>query len=194
MFNALGNIFTTRPRQAEQTDTRQAIQRHDPDFERPEHEDKDDSKEEFGENGATVSVAALTTFLETFIREHKDVQAQNIEAATAETPPTSENKPEKVPQEISEPTNIATDAAQAASVYAQTAHVGKREDILLETTDQSDGPALDLSAADIRTVHALIQDLKLLQDHNVEFLNIERAATFLDSLVNAVSNAKTLIR
>ena len=69
----------------------------------------------------------------------------------------------------------------------------EKSTVLLETTDQAGGPPLDLSAADIRTIHTLIEDLKNLNDAGVEILHIERAASFLESLVTAVNKIKTTL-
>ena len=84
-------------------------------------------------------------------------------------------------------------AAQAASAYAHNSHAQDKSKVLFETTDKATGPSLDLSAADIRTIHVLIDDLKELEKANIEYLQIERAQTFLQSLVNAVRKARAYL-
>ena len=75
MFSTIGRIFSNQPpRQAENTDTRQDIQRHDPDFERRRKKRQSEKEEPFPEDGATVSVEALRIFLENFL---KSLSAQN---------------------------------------------------------------------------------------------------------------------
>lgn len=188
MFTGLGNIFSIKPRHAEQTDTRQGIQRHDPEFEQRRESKKEEKDQEFTEDGATISVDALAVFLANFI-QNKDQETTNngAEQRNAQSTPTP-----AVQENIEQPAvkSAGNPAAQAASMYQTTAQNTEKHDILLETTDQAKGPPLDLSSADIRTIHALIEDLKLLKDARIEYLHIERAATFLDSLVNAVNKVK----
>ena len=63
--------------------------------------------------------------------------------------------------------------------------------MLLETTDHAaGGPELDLSAADTRAIATMIEDLKLLTAAGITQLRIQREDTFLQSLTDAVSNAK----
>lgn len=199
MFSALGNIFSIKPRQAEQTDTRQGIQRHDPEYERRQKKKENKENQEFNQDRATVSVEALRIFLENFVNGKTDNGAtfepfDAQDGAEANFEPTDY----KIQTDLELPeTNgkaeKSGDAAMAASTY-QNAAQAKETTVLFETTDQgATGPTLDLSAADIRTIHSLIEDLKILNAENIEYLQIERADTFLDSLVNAVNKAKTTI-
>lgn len=201
MFSALGSIFSIKPRQAEQTDTRQGIQRHDPEYER-RRKDKEPPKEDsFNQDNATVSVAALRVFLENFV---KTSAKEN-----AETPTTAEQLFEDEQKTASDFTAEAETqapssedtrahknspaAAHAASSYQNAADANEKSSVLFETTDATSGPSLDLSAADIRTIYALIEDLKTLSEANVEYLNIERADSFLESLINAVNKVKAAL-
>ena len=71
MFTSIGQILGIQsPRHAEQNDTRQDIQRHDPEFERRKKK-KQQSPEDLldGEEGATVSIVALQSFLRSFLQE-----------------------------------------------------------------------------------------------------------------------------
>ena len=200
MFSALGNIFSIKPRQAEQTDTRQAIRRHDPDYEQRRKKKESETSQALEEDGATVSVEALRIFLENFVRNNANGEA--AEQASSEEQSQAEQNHEPADYKIQADLDLTDtierqeksgQAARAASTYENAAQT-KEEKILFETTDQGAiGPTLDLSAADIRTIHLLIEDLKVLKAENIEYLQIERAATFLDSLVNAVSKTKGLI-
>jgi hypothetical protein len=188
MFSTLGGIFTPRPaRQAEQTDTRQDIQRHDPDQPQRRKSRAKDEDATTLEDGATVAVLALREFLENFIK--------SAAPATQSKPPASEN--------ISVPTQAASSAennpqtdrsaytARAASAYQNTPQSARREPVLLETTDSaSGGPEFDLSASDTRAIHTLIEELKVLAAAEIEYIHIERAETFLQSLINGVNAAK----
>jgi len=194
MFSALGNIFSSKPRHAEQSDTRQGIQRHDPEFERRNKKKNKKDDENIDQNGATVSVEALKTFLDNFVKNGAEEQA------TSESPSNEKNTPQFVAPTHDQKTSASattTDqtsrkASQAASAYQTTAE-NEKSSILIETTDQAEGPTLDLSAADIRVIYTLIGDLKILNNANIEYLRIERAETFLDSLTNAVKKAKKTI-
>jgi hypothetical protein len=188
MFNALGNIFSIKPRQAEQTDTRQGIQRHDPDYERPRKEKPPEKENDFTQDGATVSVKALRIFLENFIKNGAEENAPG--AKTQNPAPQDPAIQTETNPAINEKQAKSSPAAYAASSYQNTAQANEKSAILLETTDAAGGPPLDLSAADIRAIHALIEDLKILNAANIEYLRIERAASFLESLRNAVNKVK----
>ncbi|MBL4803714.1 MAG: hypothetical protein JKY71_02525 [Alphaproteobacteria bacterium] len=189
MLYSIGNIFTREPRQAEQTDTRQAIQRHDPEFERPSQEKQQDATEEFGEDFAHVSVEALSVFLKNFVREQSAETPQD----TNEQPLVEEYTTPQVSEPIPQSTATNSAAAQAASAYQSMAHSHRHEEVLIETTDAAQGPSLDLSAEDVRAINALIDDLEVLKQARVETLQIERAASFLESLKNAVDRAKATL-
>ncbi len=199
MFNALGGIFSIKPRQAENSDTRQNIQRHDPDFERPRKKKDSQSDDSFIQEGATVSVAALRLFLQNFIKNGAEEGQENPSETTA---PSEKPAPDpldfKIQTEMTlDDTNAADKksaaAAYAASTYKSAAQTNDKSSVLIETTDTAQGPPLDLSAADIRTVYALIEDLKILSEKNIEYLHIERAESFLESLMNAVNKVKAAL-
>ena len=194
MFSALGNIFSAKPRQAEHTDTRQAIQRHDPDFERRRKKKEQSPEEALGQDNALVSVSALREFLENFVKNSPEntQQTQKTQASAEPKEAMDYNIQTEMPLDAQpQSSQKSAQAAQAASAYQNRAQSNEKSKVLLETTDQSEGPALDLSSADIRVIYTLIEDLKLLREFNIEYLRIERAATFLDSLVTAVNAAKS---
>lgn len=190
MFYSIGNIFTREPRQAEHTDTRQAIQRHDPDFQRSKDDQHEDTGEEFGENFAFVSVSALILFLQNFVKEHsREEQFKDAAQALSELNDEKDVHPEEPHQRA--PAN--PQAAKAANAYQTMAQANKQNEILIETTDAAQGPSLDLSNQDLRSIYALIEDLNALSEQNVETLKIERAETFMDSLKAAVQRAKATL-
>ncbi len=190
MFYSIGNIFTREPRQAEQTDTRQAIQRHDPDFEQSAKQQGEDAAEEFGEDVAFVSVEALTIFLKNFVKEQAEKDQQGLtETPLADHSPALETLEQTPPQHP--PQN--TPAAKAANAYQTTSQVQKQEDVLIETTDAAQGPSLDLSTEDVRAINLLIDELNDLKNSRIETLRIERATSFLESLQAAVTQAKATL-
>ena len=189
MFYTLGNILSPQSRRTEQTDTRQEIHRHDPEYERRKGQ-KQDKKDEINlEDGAIVSVEALKDFLENFVRER--TRQNQTEQPGAQKSEEQAPTPETNTQQSQTRTPLNTPSAQAASAYAQSAHMNDHSKVLLETTDKTEGPALDLSAADMRTLHVLIEDLKTLQNAKIEIIKLEPAASFLDSLVSAVNKVKS---
>lgn len=177
MFNALGQIFSPPPlRHAEHSDTRQEIQRHDPEFERRRKKQNPQASDEQTETVPIVSVEALLAFLQAFVKKNQPVGIIGENANSTPQTPT------------------AAPASYAASAYQNTARAQQKNTILLETTDSAaQGPEMNLSAADIRLILRLIEDLKLLKAAEIEQLELGRAATFLQSLQDAVNTAKTYI-
>lgn len=195
MFSALGNIFTPKPRHTQQSDTRQEIHRHDPEFERRQRKKDKKHEDALDQNGATVSVAALTEFLVDFVKTAGEKDTKPLNTTSTSPAPNDLARAEQnqiKPQKNSVKTSGT--AAKAASAYQSVAASNAKSSILIETTDQqAQGPSLDLDAADIRVIYGLIEDLKELAKANIEYLHIEPAETFLASLVNAVKASKASI-
>ncbi len=193
MFSQLGPLFKTVLRQAESADTRLAIRRdekQDPerkqDFDQPPEEESS-----FWEDSTSVSVEALRTFLIEFLktRGNDDGPATKPQAQTPVTPTAPPPG-----------TNVSPRAAQAMKAYgamaAQT-HEPPPETPYDPAPDESSyeaesGDLADLLAADeLRTIHRLIHELDLLARRGITMLTIEKADTFLESLVAAVQLEKT---
>ena len=188
MFTTLGNILGTpqQPRHAEQNDTRQGIQRHDPEFERRKKKKQQSAEELFtGEDGATVSVAALQTFLNTFLKELSEKQPKKGFNTTSQMSEKQQEKQEVKPSQKP----VSGHAAYASNAYQHMAESQQRTSILGEV-NEGNADLISLDAAEVRTIHALLEDLKLLSDKNIEFLRIQRASSFLESLVTAVNKVK----
>ncbi len=204
MFSGITNIFKVPPRQAENTDTRQEIRRHEPEYEqRKQGKRKKTPEELFSQSGsATVSVDALHVFLENFLKSQNAVADRDF--ATASAAPEAA-KPEesgdpgfvaglfKPPQaEEENPSAVSGAAAHAAQAYqsmARNAEDRNREHLLADASLE-DGPEIVLSSSDVRVIHRLLGDLKQLEARDIHFLHIERSESFLDSLVEAVDKAK----
>ncbi|MCC6597174.1 MAG: hypothetical protein IT559_00045 [Alphaproteobacteria bacterium] len=183
MFSLSGITNIIKERQTEAVDTRQAIQRHDPDFHRHRKDAEDQPDPEATDDGATVSTEALRIFLENFIRE----SGQGLERRAR---PRTQGETESTTDEVPVQAAPQGRAAQAAQMYRHAAEAREKSTILLETTDSATGPEMALSANDTRTIHRLIENLKTLSARGVELLHIERAETFLQSLINAVEAAE----
>lgn len=173
MFSNFGNLFITRSRQAEHADTRLDIRRHDPDQEGRRKKD-DTQKENSGfetDDNATVTVEALRVFLENFL---VSLQPQKSDGGQKIIAPQN-HAPKSAPR-----THTDGEASRAAGVYQ---HVAQK-------VDRTAPPPVELAAADIRTIHQLLADLKPLTERGIEYLVIERSDSFLGSLVAAVEKAK----
>lgn len=183
MFSNLGNIFVTRPRHAENTDTRLDIRRHDPEQERRQKKDGDtEQKPKFDTyDQATVSVDALRAFLENFLKSLINQQTGQDIRLSGNTDSVR-----------IQPEHARSDAraSRAASMYQTAAHTAPRTaQSPMDATETDVPPSLDNE--DVRTIHALLADLATLQVRRIEYLTIERGDTFLASLVAAVHKAKS---
>lgn len=188
MFEKIMGMFsiTGRPRETDPSDTRQDIRRHDPEQERKKQPRPEKEKLSFDiGDSASVSVEALRLFLENFLRSlEKDASAK-----TAAKIPAAPAQPQQTPP----PTPPAQGrAARAASAYR---HVGNanRATSILDAAGAGDetAPAISLPASEVRTIHRLLEDLKILAAADVQQITVERGESFLQSLVNAVETAKS---
>ena len=188
MFGTIGQILGLQPpRHAEENDTRQNIQRHDPDFERRKKK-KQKSPEELmaGESGATVSVTALEAFLKTFLKELSDKPKKGFNDSSMQNG--QENiSTTQAPQ--TDKKHITGKAAHAVGTYQHIAESQNRTSILGDV-NENNADMISLDSAEVRLIHTLLDDLKLLKDKNIEYIHIERAESFLLSLVNAVETIK----
>jgi hypothetical protein len=186
MFSNFGNLFITRSRQAEHADTRLDIRRHDPDQEGRRKKD-DTQKENSGfetDDNATVTVEALRVFLENFL---VSLQPQKSDGGNKIIAPQNH-----VPESAARP-HTDGEAAKAAGVYQHVAQKVDREaKHTASHTHDDTPPPVELAAADIRTIHQLLADLKPLTERGIEYLVIERSDSFLGSLVAAVEKAKNI--
>jgi hypothetical protein len=196
MFSGIGQILNV-PRLAEHADTRQELQHHDPEYQRRKRDSSKNHSEGAQDEDTTVSVEALSIFLQNFLkttgnqrkRETKTFNGEDRRQSDEQLTPPPETQRE---MNLGEDTRKrSAQAARAAYAYQTMAHSNKKERILLETTDQGDGPEFELNASDVRTIHLLLEDLRTLKDRNIEYLIIGKADTFLQSLVTSVQAALT---
>ncbi len=201
MFTGLGQIFSIAPpRRTETTDTRQPIQRHDPDHERhkkKKHETLEKADLFSMHNSAMVSVGALQAFLDNFIKEQKITKTFEQKAHEGEV--LEEKAEEGEAQERTSPIHQKTCPSHDQSViragansYATQAYQNMQNNLDVHRADKISDPkampTLGLSAQDIRTIHKLRIDLKVLADQRMEFIKIEQNQNFLNALVEAVDH------
>lgn len=168
MFNGINpTSFNKIDRKAEQSAAQQNQLRSNPDGQRRKDNNKP-NPQDTPEDLATVSVDSLYLFLQSALPQGKS-QAFNAPAS---------QKPAK-PQPKSQA------ARQAANAYARHAKP-QAPPANTQTT-----PRKDISPQDINTIHNLMADLKHLKSKNITRLKIQEGAGFLDSLVRAISRAKS---
>lgn len=171
------------PRQAEQSDARQEIKRHDPDQRGKKHEDADREKDIFAdEDKASVSVAALLSFLTEFLK--------TLDSEEEKSAPVSPSIAASMNAQAKQPP-VSGNAAAAHSAYAAAAKTKTHGSGLSAQNAQQAATSLGLSGGEVRTIHELIEGLKELSARGIENLDIERSTSFLQSLVNAVEKARS---
>ena len=188
MFSSLGPLFKTVFRQAEETDTRQAIRREEKEQGQKQREQEEDNRIsiDLWEDKSSVSVEALQSFLITFIK-----------GGTYTNTPETSNKPnQSVSQEtgskpVIEKKQAQTTVAQrAASAYeAMNAKTAPQKPV--NEGDSSKIPAADrIQSAEARQIYKLIDDLESLKERGVAEIFIEPADSFVESLAIAIASKK----
>lgn len=187
MFSQLGPLFAATFRQAESTDTRQAI-RHEEEKDgrrKQEFEERPDDRD-LWQDSTTVSVEALRAFLMNFLRA-MDVPEDD----TAGTSDATVDMPSPAsPPSSQEPGSTA--AARASRAYRSMAEKTGAGTVP-PPPPAAAASALALADAvtkkEVRTMHKLIADLDVLSRTGIRELRIQKADSFLDSLVQAVKEA-----
>ncbi len=192
MYTNIGHLFTSTPYRAEQSDTRQEIRRHDPEHERRRGKDQGDRQksESDTEDHADVSVGALKAFLEGFVKSMNKVENPSSGSDDKQNEATKSDPNHDQAARTSAPMTRqrkSPQAAHAASIYQRTAQKTSGNAPYKNTS--SSAASMGLEAADIRTIHLLIEQLGELSKRNVQNLRIERSDSFLNSLLNAVKTA-----
>lgn len=188
MFSQLGPLFKTTLRQAESADTRLEIRRDEKneDGRKRDYGESDDDTSALWEDSATVSVEALRTFLIEFLKT-RGLESQETQ--------------EKIPESVLPPITpeyrppVNSTAARAVKAYAASSASapGFHPPQPPAPETQAAGPDLAslLRADELRTIHVLIGELDRLARSGVTMLTIEKADSFLESLVAAVTAQKT---
>lgn len=183
MFSQLGPLFKTMLRQAEKPDARMEIRR---DEKRENGRGFDEPQEESAgpnlwEDSASVSVAALRSFLGEFLKSRG--KGESVTAAPPHPDPF--NAP-YTPPPLMPATSIAARAMKAYGAHTPPP-VPPPEPPPPQPEPAPANSLSDLLQVDeIRTIHALIAGLNELEKKGVQTLTIEKAETFLQSLVHAI--------
>ena len=189
MFSSLGPLFKTQLRQAEAADTRLEIRRDEKQEQGKKREPENESDEAsfLWDDSTSVSVEALRTFLIEFLKG----RGEPVPEAPAPV-----GEPSLMAGLTPQPRPPASSRA-AAAVKAYTAMSGQQQHFEPpsppqepETPEDVDLVSL-LKADELRTIHVLIGELDILARKGVQTLVIEKADTFLESLVQAVRLEKS---
>lgn len=177
MVNRIEQFHQSFTRKTETTDTRQAIQRHDPDF----YKKKRDKGEEGGfkdpyEDLTNVSINALIAFLEGLLDkiqpEHGRIRADFAE------PNQPQNRPPASPQ-----------AAAAMNAYQTRAGTSQSQQDMPPGSDDNTAPtALDnaIAALDPNLLKSTIRDLRGLNARGIHEIGLERGDGFLESILLSI--------
>lgn len=182
MDSKLDSIFRTNLQPAQQTDTWQGIRREDQQGDQRKkgtYKHKDD--DEFGEDQATLSVQALHEFLKNLLLQ----AGEKIPSGIAQIMPDDE-------MNDGEPAPFNPASAHAARAYQTTARAtpGQRIDFSERppaATQTPQGPAITLSAEELRVIHKLIEDIETLGQQGIASIPLVPADSFLKSLILGVA-------
>lgn len=191
MFSSLGPLFKTMFRQAEHADTRLEIRRDEKreSKKNTEFEDRPDDNDMW-EDSTDVSVSALRLFLQNFVSGKTARSPSGSEAASNNAFSASED-PSLTPPIAPDSPAVNSMTARAVSAYQHQTGYRPAPAAAASTPPQSD---VDLvSGEDVRVIYALLSDLDDLASRGVETLRIRKAASFLESLTNAVQEYRNAL-
>lgn len=173
MFSELNTIWRAMPRQAETTDTRQEILRHDPDQRRRKQEDERDNETDlFGDDRADISIESLEAFLHTLLRDYTAPDRQDSETAGA-----------TIDSDVPRSPN-----AQAAGAYARTAdyHTPHHGAVNIPVDESVSEEAEALSNEEIQMIHRLLSDIEHLKARGIQSVKLLQAPTFLECVAKGI--------
>ena len=198
MFSRLDPYFKTQMRQTENTDTRQAIRRE----EKQDSKKKDSHKSQntdnsLWEDSSGVSVEALEAFLSQFLEESYTEESSGFLTEQKQKTRTEEDSRINMPSENSEepamPQNTHT--ARALQAYQTMSYRAHPEELLLNAEQNRASlttPQNGLSTQEVRMIHALIDNLKTLAEHNIHSVTIEQADSFLQGIEKGIKIASKM--
>lgn len=189
MSSELDPLFRVAFRHTEPVDTRHELRHEEKiDERRKRKQDGDNEKDDSAWTDKTeVSVQALQAFLDGLLR-----QASQGDHATAPAADSTLQNTEPAPAPHHDER-----AARATAAYQHTAHGTAYS--ARHSYNHGEAPAapvtagLVLSAEDIRAIHGLLDDLRLLDERGIVMLEILPGETFLQSLVDAARRAKSAL-
>ncbi|NCO03775.1 MAG: hypothetical protein GW903_06255 [Alphaproteobacteria bacterium] len=178
MFSNLGPLFKTVFRQAESTDTRQAIRREEKEQGRGNKEAQEDThiSVNLWEDNTSVSVTSLQAFLIDFLKDKTFSDKADISNQMAPFQ-TQQQKPQN------------TFVARATNAYQTMAEQTQKPPRAPQIEEISTADLVE--SEEVRKIYTLIEDLELLSRKGIDSLYIEKAESFVESLRQAVRVAKS---
>lgn len=174
-FSRLDRLFSSRPRHAENLESRPDIRRGEADDHRRQgrRENETEEEEPAWEDNTFVSAQALRTFLEGF-----------LSGTVAGAPPSG-----PVVHDAPFPVVSSAPPPPQAHVAAQAYQSAQRR----QSPPQASSPPVKepsgITTEEERRIHRLIAQLAVLESRGVTQLHIQKAGTFLEALEAAVHNA-----
>lgn len=193
MLTVLGQYILPGKREAEKTDTHQYIRKHERDQNsKKKNKNRDDDLFDM-EDTTSVSVDALYSFLENLI---KSSQSDDIIDHSEDI-----DSKEKINRDILEEAAFITfkrqkntsQNAKAAGAYAHAAETSPEASMRGLKMNNADEQAQLLQGEDKVIIEDFLKDLKILQNHHIRDIEIERAGTFIESLRHSIQQQKSYI-
>ncbi|MCB1556281.1 MAG: hypothetical protein KDJ15_03105 [Alphaproteobacteria bacterium] len=177
MYSRLDPVFRTQFRQAETTDAGLHIPREDVRNEGRRKNGRKDEEEgqDLWEDSMAVSVVALQSFLAELIATQTPTEAEKEDLVLLSPP--SDTAP-------------AAETRQALAAYGHAAEITHKPVQRPPPHTVPEGKADRLTPEELRAIQKLLGSLKALQDRRIESITLRPAASFLQSLIDAVALAK----
>ncbi|MFN3700765.1 MAG: hypothetical protein ACK4VI_04490 [Alphaproteobacteria bacterium] len=196
MLNRLGSIIKLPFRQAENTDTHQYIRRQERDSQKQKHSDyaEDDTTDLYDD--AVLSLDALELFLKTLQKSAEEKSFLGVSQQITQ-PKKQISKTENVKSSAQNP-----DIHQALSAYSHAAETSpnRRASGLgngqeangfdgLNALFAQDSPQDSQDRLSAEQIISMLKDIAVLKSRGQRDIRIERADTFLKSILTAIEKA-----
>lgn len=180
-YSRLDSIFRTSFRHTETTDAWLGIRRDEGQDTRrkKQHKEEEKDSDSLWEDSTSISVSALKAFLGSLIKDGTEEPYEE----------TAEEKPQEDPS----PRKPSGQTARAAQAYQTTARATDHTDEVVPQQDagtRDQTTTVELSVEEKQVIQQLLVDLEVLAKQNIEQVTIQKAPSFLESLVRAVQKAK----
>lgn len=194
MFTGFGNIFSvTSPRHAENTDAKLGLKKHEIDKDRKKKKDTQDHFSEFDLNDdMSVSAKALKVFLENVLASEEEKKHIYNSFDKAQNPKNMDAESETSHEENTIQPRVNGESAYAAGIYQSRANydtAASMASALSKNKSLQDYSNL-MNGADIRRIHTMIEDLRVLIMGGIDDLHLEKNDTFLSALEAAIQKTK----
>ena len=174
-------------RNVEKNDTRQAIQRHDPEFHKKKNDEGDSHEHKDPYDDLTdVSVSALISFLEGLLETKRQYQPETIETKHGEQTSKISDDDNKA-----EPVDRYRQQAVAAYQTRKQSIEPERPKAPASSAGNQASSAVDQAALALDEVEILttLRGLHDLENRNITHISLARGDGFLQTIQNAIAKA-----